>query len=145
MPSRWSHAESSPSSALAFVVEHTCLKPVRYAVLASGGVLLADIHVPADVVEAVSGPKPASGQASAVHQSATAPTNAQMVDMQAQMDRVTATQKAADRQAAIDKAIADTLATKKASATPTAAALTPAGGDTMAQLQQLVDMKSQGL
>jgi len=40
------------SSALVLVFEHTWMKPVRDAVRASGGVLLADIHVPADVVEA---------------------------------------------------------------------------------------------
>jgi uncharacterized membrane protein len=41
------------SSALALVFEHTWMKPVRDAVAASGGVLLADIHVPADVVDEV--------------------------------------------------------------------------------------------
>ena len=41
------------SSALALVFEHTWMLPVRDAVAASGGVLLADIHVPADVVDEV--------------------------------------------------------------------------------------------
>jgi len=41
------------SSAVALVFEHTWMKPVRDAVVASGGVLLADIHVPADVVDEV--------------------------------------------------------------------------------------------
>ena len=47
-------AELEPgSSALAVVFEHTWMLPVRDAVAASGGVLLADIHVPADVVDEV--------------------------------------------------------------------------------------------
>lgn len=41
------------SSALAIVFEHTWMRGVRDAVAASGGVLLADIHVPADVVDEV--------------------------------------------------------------------------------------------
>ena len=41
------------SSALAIVFEHTWIRPVRDAVAASGGVLLADIHVPAEVVDEV--------------------------------------------------------------------------------------------
>jgi len=41
------------SSALALVFEHTWMKPVRDAVVASGGFLLADIHVPGDVVDEV--------------------------------------------------------------------------------------------
>ena len=41
------------SSALAVVFEHTWMKPVRDAVAASGGILLADVHVPADVVDEV--------------------------------------------------------------------------------------------
>ena len=41
------------SSALAVAFEHTWMLPVREAVVASGGVLLADIHVPADVVDEV--------------------------------------------------------------------------------------------
>ena len=41
------------SSALALVFDHTWMLPVRDAIAASGGVLLADIHVPADVVDEV--------------------------------------------------------------------------------------------
>jgi hypothetical protein len=41
------------SSALALVFEHTWMIPVREAVVASGGVLLADLHIPAQVVEEV--------------------------------------------------------------------------------------------
>jgi hypothetical protein len=47
-------AELEPgSSALALVFEHTWMIPVREAIVGSGGVLLADIHVPADVVDQV--------------------------------------------------------------------------------------------
>ena len=41
------------SSALAIVFEHLWMRPVRDAIAASGGVLLADIHVPAEVVDEV--------------------------------------------------------------------------------------------
>ncbi len=41
------------SSALAVVFEHTWMKPVRDAVVADGGVLIADLHVPAAVVDEV--------------------------------------------------------------------------------------------
>ena len=41
------------SSALAIAFEHTWMKPVRDAVVDSGGVLIADIHVPAEVVDEV--------------------------------------------------------------------------------------------
>ena len=41
------------SSALAVVFEHTWMKPVRDAVVAAGGVLIADLHVPAAVVDEV--------------------------------------------------------------------------------------------
>jgi hypothetical protein len=41
------------SSALALVFEHTWMIPVREAVLASGGVLLADLHIPPQVVDEV--------------------------------------------------------------------------------------------
>ncbi|MGE5211781.1 MAG: DUF6325 family protein [Acidobacteriota bacterium] len=41
------------SSALALVFEHTWMKPVRDAIAAADGVLLADIHVPAEVVDEV--------------------------------------------------------------------------------------------
>jgi hypothetical protein len=47
-------AELEPgSSALALVFEHTWMIPVREAIVGSGGVLLADIHVPPDVVDQV--------------------------------------------------------------------------------------------
>jgi len=39
------------SSALALVFEHRWMVPVREAIVESGGVLLADLHVPPDVVE----------------------------------------------------------------------------------------------
>jgi hypothetical protein len=39
------------SSALAIVFEHRWMIPVREAIVESGGVMLADIHVPPDVVE----------------------------------------------------------------------------------------------
>ncbi len=41
------------SSALAIIFEHTWMKPVREAIIDSGGVLIADIHVPAEVVDEV--------------------------------------------------------------------------------------------
>jgi hypothetical protein len=41
------------SSALALVFEHRWMVPVREAIIESGGLLLADLHVPADVVESV--------------------------------------------------------------------------------------------
>jgi hypothetical protein len=41
------------SSALALVFEHTWMIPVREAVVASGGVLLADLHIPPQVVDEV--------------------------------------------------------------------------------------------
>jgi hypothetical protein len=47
-------AELEPgSSALALVFEHRWMVPVREAIVESGGVLLADLHVPPDVVESV--------------------------------------------------------------------------------------------
>jgi uncharacterized membrane protein len=47
-------AELEPgSSALALVFEHRWMLPVREAIAASGGVLLADLHVPPEVVERV--------------------------------------------------------------------------------------------
>ena len=64
-----------------------------------------------------------------------------MADMQAQMDQMNAAQAAAAQQEAVDKAVADALAAKEAAAAPAA----PAGGDTMAELQKLVDLKTQGL
>ena len=41
------------SSALALAFEHTWMRPVRDAVVKSGGVLIADVHVPAQVVDEV--------------------------------------------------------------------------------------------
>jgi hypothetical protein len=41
------------SSALALVFEHTWMIPVREAIVESGGILLADLHVPPDVVDQV--------------------------------------------------------------------------------------------
>jgi uncharacterized membrane protein len=41
------------SSALALVFEHRWMVPVREAIIESGGMLLADLHVPPDVVELV--------------------------------------------------------------------------------------------
>jgi uncharacterized membrane protein len=41
------------SSALALVFEHRWMVPVREAIAGSGGVLLADLHIPPDVVERV--------------------------------------------------------------------------------------------
>jgi uncharacterized membrane protein len=47
-------AELEPgSSALAIVFEHRWMIPVREAIVESGGVMLADLHVPPDVVERV--------------------------------------------------------------------------------------------
>ena len=41
------------SSVLALVFEHRWMVPVHAAIIESGGLLLADLHVPADVVESV--------------------------------------------------------------------------------------------
>jgi uncharacterized membrane protein len=41
------------SSALALVFEHTWMRPVRDAIAASGGVLIADARIPGDVVDEV--------------------------------------------------------------------------------------------
>jgi uncharacterized membrane protein len=47
-------AELAPgSSALAIAFEHTWMRPVRDAVINSGGVLIADVHIPAQVVDEV--------------------------------------------------------------------------------------------
>jgi uncharacterized membrane protein len=47
-------AELEPgSSALALAFEHTWMRPVRDAIVDSGGVLITDIHVPATVVDEV--------------------------------------------------------------------------------------------
>jgi hypothetical protein len=46
--------ELSPgSSALAIAFEHTWMRPVRDAVVNSGGVLIADVQIPAEVVDEV--------------------------------------------------------------------------------------------
>ena len=67
-------------------------------------------------------------------------SQAQMADMQAQLDQANADKQAAAQQAAIDKAVNERMAQQQ----PAAAA--PSGGDdTMAKLQKLADMKSQGL
>jgi alpha-L-fucosidase len=64
----------------------------------------------------------------------------QMADMQAQLDQANAEKQAAAQQAAIDKAVNERMAQQQ----PAAAA--PSGADdTMAKLQKLADMKSQGL
>ena len=41
------------ASALVLIFEHTWMKPVRQAIIDSGGVLIADIHVPGEVVDEV--------------------------------------------------------------------------------------------
>ena len=47
-------AELAPgSSALAIAFEHTWMRPVREAVIDSGGVLIADVQIPAQVVDEV--------------------------------------------------------------------------------------------
>jgi hypothetical protein len=47
-------AELDPgSSALAIAFEHTWMRPVREAVINSGGVLVADVQIPAQVVNEV--------------------------------------------------------------------------------------------
>jgi hypothetical protein len=97
------------------------------------------------VVGAVSGSKQAQAQGAAAQQNAAAQSQAQMAEMQAQMDQMNAAQAAAAQQEAIDKAVADALAAKEAAAAPAAAAPAAGGGDTMAELQKLVDLKSQGL
>ena len=65
----------------------------------------------------------------------------QMADMQAQLDQANAEKQAAAQQAAIDKAVNERMA-QQGAAVPA-----QAGGadDTMAKLQKLADMKSQGL
>ena len=64
----------------------------------------------------------------------------QMADMQAQLDQANAEKQAAAQQAAIDKAVNERMAQQTA-----AAAAPSAADDTMAKLQKLADMKSQGL
>ena len=65
--------------------------------------------------------------------------------MQAQLDQSAAQQAAADQQAAVDKAVADALAQQAAASAPAAPPAAGAGDDLTAQLQKLVDMKTQGL
>ena len=65
----------------------------------------------------------------------------QMADMQAQLDQANAEKQAAAQQAAIDKAVNERMAQQQ----PAAAAAPSGGDDTMAKLQKLADMKSQGL
>ena len=181
-------AELAPgSSALAIAFEHTWMRPVRDAVVNSGGVLIADVQIPAQVVDEVLDavgqrqvaeqrlkgiPMPfrragrpgligtmartavVAGTASAVvnrgnqrrdaRQQATnedQQSQQQMADMQAQLDQANAEKQAAAQQAAIDKAVNDRMAQQSA-AVPAQAA---SADDTMAKLQKLADMKSQGL
>jgi hypothetical protein len=67
-------------------------------------------------------------------------SQAQMADMQAQLDQANAEKQAAAQQAAIDKAVNDRMAQQGATVPAQAG-----GDDTMAKLQKLADMKSQGL
>lgn len=64
----------------------------------------------------------------------------QMADMQAQLDQANAEKQAAAQQAAIDKAVNERMAQQQA-----AVPAQSGGDDTMAKLQKLADMKSQGL
>lgn len=68
-------------------------------------------------------------------------SQAQMADMQAQLDQANAEKQAAAQQAAIDKAVNERMA-QQGAAVPAQAG---AADDTMAKLQKLADMKSQGL
>jgi hypothetical protein len=65
----------------------------------------------------------------------------QMADMQAQLDQANAEKQAAAQQAAIDKAVNERMA-QQGAAVPAQAS---GADDTMAKLQKLADMKSQGL
>ena len=65
----------------------------------------------------------------------------QMADMQAQLDQANAEKQAAAQQAAIDKAVNERMA-QQGAAVPAQAS---SSDDTMAKLQKLADMKSQGL
>jgi hypothetical protein len=65
----------------------------------------------------------------------------QMADMQAQLDQANAEKQAAAQQAAIDKAVNERMAQPGASVPAQASG----ADDTMAKLQKLADMKSQGL
>jgi hypothetical protein len=66
----------------------------------------------------------------------------QMADMQAQLDQANAEKQAAAQQAAIDKAVNERMAQQQGAAVPAQAS---SSDDTMAKLQKLADMKSQGL
>jgi hypothetical protein len=68
-------------------------------------------------------------------------SQAQMADMQAQLDQANAEKQAAAQQAAIDKAVNERMAQQQSAAVPAPSS----GEDTMAKLQKLADMKSQGL
>ena len=68
-------------------------------------------------------------------------TQQQMADMQAQLDQANAEKQAAAQQAAIDKAVNERMA-QQGAAVPAQAG---SADDTMAKLQKLADMKSQGL
>ena len=65
----------------------------------------------------------------------------QMADMQAQLDQANAEKQAAAQHAAIDKAVNERMA-QQGAAVPAQAS---GADDTMAKLQKLADMKSQGL
>jgi len=67
-------------------------------------------------------------------------SQAQMADMQTQLDQANAEKQAAAQQAAIDKAVNERMAQQGASVPAQAD-----HDDTMAKLQKLADMKSQGL
>jgi len=67
-------------------------------------------------------------------------SQAQMADMQTQLDQANAEKQAAAQQAAIDKAVNERMAQQGASVPAQAGP-----DDTMAKLQKLADMKSQGL
>jgi hypothetical protein len=69
-------------------------------------------------------------------------SQAQMADMQAQLDQVNAEKQAAAQQEAIDKAVNERMAQQQQGASVPAQA---GPDDTMAKLQKLADMKSQGL
>ena len=49
--SSWSPELEPNSSAAIFVIEHTWAKPLRDAIVGSGGVLMADVRIPAVAVE----------------------------------------------------------------------------------------------
>ena len=90
----------------------------------------------------------AQQQQAAAAQQADMAQQQQMADMQAQLDQIDAEKQAAAQQAAIDAGVAAKLAEQAAAPAPAAAPAAPAaagGDDAMAKLQQLADMKAQGL